>query len=223
VRQGEIGSSFYIILDGKVRILTEGQNGKAIPVTVLSDGQFFGEMSFLTGTPRSATVKAVDNSYLCEINAEALREIIYQWPAIKTTLVKYYRERLTEIQEEKKAAGMDEYRNSPRFSITLPINFQISSPPHVAEKYPEKIFRCLSTDISLSGVRVKAQDADLLTLPIGCHINMEIALPDPWDPICCEGILKNRSEGGKTYDYIGVEFARLPESKGNKLKQFLYG
>ena len=223
VRQGDIGTSLYIILDGKVRIFTQGQKGKLIPIKTLSDSQFFGEMSFLTGAPRSATIKAVENTYLCEINAELLREVIYQWPAIKITLVKYYKERLSEIQKEKKAAGEKELRTLPRFNITLPINFAITAPQQIAERFPKKVFRCLSTDVSLSGIRIKVQDPELLKLPVGCQIRMELALPDPWEPIRGDGRLKNLVEGGKAYDYIGVEFDKLSEPQANRLKQFLYG
>jgi len=224
VRQGDIGTSLYIVLDGKVRIFTD-MKGKMVPIKVLSDSQFFGEMSFLTGAPRTATVKAADNSYLCELNSEALREIIYQYPTIKATLVKYYQERLSEMQKEKEAAGVEDNRNNPRFNITLPVHFAISSPPQISEKFKGQIFRCLSTDISFTGVRIKIQDDELSQLPVGCHLRMGVALPHPWESIRCAGILKNLMQGeeGQSYDFMGVEFVKLSQSQSNRLKQFLFG
>jgi CRP-like cAMP-binding protein len=221
VRQGDTGTSLYIVLDGKVRVFTLDQEGKLIPVRVLSEGKFFGEMSFLTGAPRSATVKAVENSYLCEINADVLREIIYQWPAVKTTLIKYYKERLAETQNEKKKAGMQEHRDVQRFNLGLPVNFAILSPSRVAEHFKGKVFRCLSTDISLAGVRLKVKDPDLLKLPEGCRLRMQIALPEPWESIRCSGVITNMIEGEKSFDCLGVEFEKLSQSQGKRLTQFL--
>lgn len=57
-RQGEPGDSFYIIRDGKVSVLVAGADGAPVPVAHLGERALFGEMSLLTGEPRSATVVA---------------------------------------------------------------------------------------------------------------------------------------------------------------------
>ncbi len=50
-RQGEIGSGMFIIVDGGVRVVRDGEI-----VTHLGPGEFFGELSVLDGAPRNATV-----------------------------------------------------------------------------------------------------------------------------------------------------------------------
>jgi small-conductance mechanosensitive channel/CRP-like cAMP-binding protein len=57
-RQGEPGDSFYIIREGRVAVLVNGGEGRTVTAAHLSDGAFFGEMSLLTGEPRSGTVMA---------------------------------------------------------------------------------------------------------------------------------------------------------------------
>jgi CRP-like cAMP-binding protein len=52
-RQGEIGSGMFIIVDGHVRVVRDGE-----VVTRLGPGEFFGELSVLDGAPRNATVTA---------------------------------------------------------------------------------------------------------------------------------------------------------------------
>lgn len=86
IRQGDRGKSLFILLDGKVRVYTYDQRGKEVPLAILSENQFFGEMSLLTGAPRSASVQALEESLLCEISYEAMREIVQKWPSIKKTL-----------------------------------------------------------------------------------------------------------------------------------------
>ena len=55
VRQGEAGSSMFVIERGRVAVTVDPG---AIPVAELGPGAFFGEMSLLTGKPRNATVRA---------------------------------------------------------------------------------------------------------------------------------------------------------------------
>lgn len=57
-RQGEAGDSFYVIRAGRVTVSVTGADGKASIVAHLGAGAFFGEMSLLTGDPRSGTVMA---------------------------------------------------------------------------------------------------------------------------------------------------------------------
>ena len=56
-RQGEQGREMYIIRSGKVQIFMK-KGDKNIPLTVLGKGSYVGEMSFLAGIPRTATVVA---------------------------------------------------------------------------------------------------------------------------------------------------------------------
>jgi small-conductance mechanosensitive channel/CRP-like cAMP-binding protein len=72
VRQGDAGQSMFVVLDGTVRVTLE-PSGQEVAVT--SRGGFFGEMSMLTGDPRTATVSALDDALLLEISAERFRDL----------------------------------------------------------------------------------------------------------------------------------------------------
>ena len=61
VRQGDAGQSMFVVLDGRVRVTLEPSGQE---VAVISRGAFFGEMSMLTGDPRTATVSALDDATL---------------------------------------------------------------------------------------------------------------------------------------------------------------
>jgi small-conductance mechanosensitive channel/CRP-like cAMP-binding protein len=65
-RQGEPGDSFYIIREGRVAVTMTGADGQLVTAAHLTRGAFFGEMSLLTGEPRSGTVTA-------ETDVEVLR------------------------------------------------------------------------------------------------------------------------------------------------------
>ncbi len=77
VREGEEGDSFLINLCGNLEVSVEGQQ-----VGTLVGGDFFGEMSLLTGEKRRATVTATDEVWLVEISKGAIAPIIKVHPAI---------------------------------------------------------------------------------------------------------------------------------------------
>lgn len=71
VRQDESGDELYIILSGSADVQIE-QNDLHSVVNHLSPGQFFGEMSLLTGEPRSATVVATSCLRVIVVGKESL-------------------------------------------------------------------------------------------------------------------------------------------------------
>jgi small-conductance mechanosensitive channel/CRP-like cAMP-binding protein len=79
VRQGDAGSSMYVVVSGRARVMLEPSGQE---VAVIAPGGIFGEMSMLTGEPRTATVRAVDDVRVLEITAERFREIALERPGL---------------------------------------------------------------------------------------------------------------------------------------------
>ena len=75
-REGEAGDSFFIIRSGIVVVLIRGANGVLSEVARLSVGQFFGEMSLLTGENRSATVVAEGDVEVVRVSKQEFASII---------------------------------------------------------------------------------------------------------------------------------------------------
>ena len=102
VRQGEEGDSLFINLCGNLEVFVDGQ-----PVGSLSGGDFFGEMSLLTGEKRRATVTAADEVRLVEISKEAIGPIIRSSPSVLEGLSAALETRLQKIltaQQVRKVA-----------------------------------------------------------------------------------------------------------------------
>jgi cAMP-dependent protein kinase regulator len=89
VEQNDTGKSVYIIAGGSVKVYTTLLSGERVDLAVLRHGDFFGEMSFLTGKPRTATVETAEDSIILEVPEDKLREIISQKPRIHEVLQKY--------------------------------------------------------------------------------------------------------------------------------------
>lgn len=79
VRQGEPGDSLFVICRGEVRVTLEPTGQE---VARVGAGGYFGEMSLLTGEPRTATVSALDDSVVLEITADTFRRLAMVHPAV---------------------------------------------------------------------------------------------------------------------------------------------
>jgi CRP/FNR family cyclic AMP-dependent transcriptional regulator len=74
-RQGDPGDDMFVVAQGRIR-LTIGRGGHETEVNVLGPGEFFGELSLLTGEPRSATATAVDDSTLLAIGRDVFTMLV---------------------------------------------------------------------------------------------------------------------------------------------------
>ncbi|MCK6371553.1 MAG: serine/threonine-protein kinase [Gammaproteobacteria bacterium] len=70
VREGDIDDRFYVIVDGKVSV---EMNGRA--VGVLSDGDCFGESSYMTGVKRNSTIRAGEAVTILSVSATLLEQV----------------------------------------------------------------------------------------------------------------------------------------------------
>ena len=85
--KGQITDGFYIIKKGSVLVVMKPKPGQSEPVTVpLATGDFFGEMSLLTGSPRSAHVTALCDTTALELDKLALGPILQANPSLAKRL-----------------------------------------------------------------------------------------------------------------------------------------
>jgi len=85
LRQGDPGDSLYVVRAGQVVVQIGFGNGPKT-VATLTAGQFFGEMSLMTGESRSATVVARTDVECYIVDKEAFQEILREEPALAGTI-----------------------------------------------------------------------------------------------------------------------------------------
>ena len=101
VRQGETGASLFVVHQGEVVVRLE-PDGREVART--QAGGVFGEMSLLTGDPRTATVAAARDSVVLEIDAEALRGVLQDRPALLDAISRLVVERRAGLEAAQAAA-----------------------------------------------------------------------------------------------------------------------
>lgn len=103
VRQGQPGESMFVVCQGRVRV-TVGES--AAEVATIGPGGYFGEMSLLTGDPRSATVSGIEDSVLLEITAEDFRRIALAHPEVVVEVSEAVERRRTGLERTRTTAAV---------------------------------------------------------------------------------------------------------------------
>jgi len=100
VTEGETGDSLFVIQRGSVMISKAGTaiGTTAVALAILNEGDFFGEMSLLTGSPRSASVIAEGPVEVFVLDRNAVAPVLERDPAIAEVLSKRLAERLAATQ-----------------------------------------------------------------------------------------------------------------------------
>jgi CRP-like cAMP-binding protein len=95
ITEGETGSSMYVIAHGEVKVYTRGTGGKGgnVYLAKLGEGDFFGEVSVLTGKPRTATLTASKPTELLRLDKEKLDNALAKYPGIRKVLDDFYKKR----------------------------------------------------------------------------------------------------------------------------------
>ena len=86
VTEGEPANAFYVIEHGKVEV-TNGRGKKAAKLNELKDGAFFGEMAFLDGATRTATVRALEDTDCLVLPRKAFTQALRQNPRIAVAML----------------------------------------------------------------------------------------------------------------------------------------
>jgi CRP-like cAMP-binding protein len=89
IRQGDPGTSMFVIEQGRVAVSVADAGGGTSHLAELGPGEFFGEMSLLTGEPRSATVTALVETRLLTIDKDAFRPCLQAEPRLAETLERF--------------------------------------------------------------------------------------------------------------------------------------
>ena len=105
-RENDPGDAFYIVLDGSVEVFVEKINKHLVNLTV---GKFFGELALMLGIPRTASVRALEETVLFAINKDGFQRLLKEQPDFYEQIVKElakHQEELTARQKQLREMGL---------------------------------------------------------------------------------------------------------------------
>lgn len=104
--EGDSGSSFYILLEGKIDILAEKLDRH---LATIDPGHFFGEVALLLGVPRTAMARVSEDSLLFVINQPSFSDLLRRYPDLSNQVVQamaQHRDELAKRQREMRALNL---------------------------------------------------------------------------------------------------------------------
>lgn len=104
--EGEKGDSLYVLTSGTAKAFIKNKQGGNTQVRQLNEGDFFGEISILTGKPRTATITAAGRCELLRLDRAKLDAITKKRPHVRQVLQQFYEER-TSNAAEAEIRGLD--------------------------------------------------------------------------------------------------------------------
>ncbi len=98
--ENEMGDVLYIIKKGAVQIYKMLGSGQEKTLASLHEQAFFGEMSLLDDSPRSASARATQDSTLLAVDKDSFKEVVNEYPEIAFEIFKVFSQRLREANKE---------------------------------------------------------------------------------------------------------------------------
>ena len=80
--QGDPGDRLYVVLHGLVKVVFTSERGNEIVLRTLGDAEVFGELALLDGSPRSASVVAVESTLVFMLLRDRMLELMRHHPRL---------------------------------------------------------------------------------------------------------------------------------------------
>ena len=98
LKEGQMGNLFFLIYNGKVSVSIQRQ-GKQSKLAVLQKGDFFGEISLMTGKPATADVMALAPTKVFFLDNNQFLSLVRPNKDVVNFLIKTMKKRLTERKD----------------------------------------------------------------------------------------------------------------------------
>jgi hypothetical protein len=124
----------------------------------------------------------------------------------------------------KLADGRSERRRHTRTFAELQVRFYINGGcGRATAKLAGRAFRSTSKDISEGGIRLQVHESQLLDVPAGCGLRLEIALPFGIPVVRCTGVVRNvvRVSRGRDTGYLCIQFAAFTSNGADGIRSYI--
>ena len=121
--EGDNSDSLYLILSGKVKVFLNDEQGKEAIINYQEAGEYFGELSLIDDSTRSASIMTVEKSTLAVITKQAFHQIMRDNPGIAIHLLKDLVHRVRALTDEVKSLALsDVYGRLSRMLLGMAVN-----------------------------------------------------------------------------------------------------
>ena len=106
--EGDSSDSLYVILQGKVKVYLNDEQGKEAIINYQGAGEYFGELALIDDSERSASVMTVEKSDFAVISKAAFHSVLEKNPQIAIHLLKDLARRIRALTDEVKSLALSD-------------------------------------------------------------------------------------------------------------------
>ena len=118
INEGDDSRSFYVIIEGQVKVFLTDENGKEVILNTQGAGEYFGEVALLDEGLRSASVITTQPGQFAVLNQQAFTECISDNPQISLKIMQGLTQRLRALSDNVRSlALMDVYGRVARLLL----------------------------------------------------------------------------------------------------------
>ena len=103
IREGELGDKMFLVLEGQVSVIKQGEGGEEaqdVELERIGSRGYFGEMSLFEDIQRSASIETTENSRFLVLDKGDFLEIVKEYPEIPLQICKELSRRIRTLHEK---------------------------------------------------------------------------------------------------------------------------
>jgi signal transduction histidine kinase len=148
LREGDERGDFFVVLRGEVQVFKNAYGGDQVVLATAGEGGFMGEMSLLTGSPHSASVRATMPSVLVRVEPAVFSSMITTCSSVAAILLRTLAER-TKANEALMRQGE---KMAALGTLSAGLAHQLNNPASAAARAASQMRRSL---IQVNGLSIK--------------------------------------------------------------------
>lgn len=118
IKEGEKSDSLYVIVSGLLQAYLSDDNGKEVILNTMGPGEYFGEIALVDDSPRSASIKVIEDCELYIISRKTFEDFLKSHPELALTMLKGMARRLVALTKNVKSlALLDVYGRTAHFLL----------------------------------------------------------------------------------------------------------
>ena len=161
--QGDAAEALYVVLSGRLEVVSEPEPGRRVLLDELARGACVGEMSLLTGERRSATVRAIRDSEVLAVDSARFARFLATHPQVGAELARTLARRLQETTAAVSGTGKERIAT-------------IAIVPALAEDLPPDFVPTLLECFARRGLTVRRLDR----AAVDAHLGPGSSRADAW-------------------------------------------
>ena len=97
ISQDTKGNCFYVVATGQVLVFRKEEDGEEIPLATIDEGECIGEMGYFSNGTRTASVRALEDTYLLQIDYSDLEKAFDRAPSLAKNVLSIVTQRLRSV------------------------------------------------------------------------------------------------------------------------------